>query len=64
VGNIHDPGQITAFGMIEQLADLFMPRGITEHLRSDNGSDFRAVVIRGWLRRLGAKTLCIEPGNA
>ena len=43
---IHVARKITAFEVIEQLADLFLRRGIPEHLRSDNGSEFTAQVIR------------------
>jgi len=46
-----------------RLADLFIRRGIPEHLRSDNGSEFTAKVVREWLGRLGVKTLYIEPGS-
>ena len=60
---IHVARTMTAFEVIEQLADLFLRRGIPEHLRSDNGSEFTAKVIRGWLKRLGVKTLYIEPGS-
>ena len=60
---IHVARKITAFEVIEQLADLFLTRGIPEHLRSDNGSEFTAHVIRGWLQRLGVKTLFITPGS-
>ncbi len=42
---------------------LFIFQGIPEHLRSDNGPEFTAKVIRGWLDRLGVKTLYIEPGS-
>ena len=55
--------KMTAFEVIEQLADLFLRRGIPEHLRSDNGWEFTAHVHRGWLKRLGVKTLYIEPGS-
>lgn len=60
---IHVARQTTAVEVIEQLADLFLARGIPDHLRSDNGSEFTAKIIRGWLRRLGVKTLYIEPGS-
>ncbi len=60
---IHVARKMTAFEVIEQLADLFLRRGIPDHLRSDNGSEFTAHVIRGWLKRLGVKTLYIEPGS-
>jgi len=60
---IHVARKISAFEVVEQLADLFLTRGIPEHLRSDNGSEFTAKIIRGWLHRLGVKTLFITPGS-
>ncbi|MRR32895.1 IS3 family transposase, partial [bacterium] len=45
------------------LTDLFCRRGIPEHIRSDNGSEFTARSIRRWLSALGAQTLYIEPGS-
>jgi len=45
------------------LADLMVKRGIPDHIRSDNGSEFRATVLRKWLDNVGAKTLYIEPGS-
>jgi transposase InsO family protein len=60
---IHVARKMSAFEVIEQLADLFLTRGIPEHLRSDNGSEFTAKIIRGWLQRLGIKTLFITPGS-
>ena len=49
--------------MIDKLFELFILRGIPEHIRSDNGPEFTAKVIRKWLGRIGVKTLYIEPGN-
>ena len=37
--------------------------GVPEHIRSDNGSEFRAKAVREWLSKIGAKTLYIEPGS-
>ena len=54
---------ITSQDVIEQLFNLFIFRGIPEHIRSDNGSEFTAKAIRRWLSRLGVKTLFIEPGS-
>jgi transposase InsO family protein len=34
-----------------------------KHIRSDNGSEFSARVVRQWLKRLGVQTLFIEPGS-
>ena len=47
----------------ECLTELFCERGVPEHIRSDNGSEFTARMIRTWLSELGAKTLFIEPGS-
>lgn len=49
--------------VMERLADLFIHRGVPDHIRSDNGSEFTAKDIRSWLERLGVKTLFIEPGS-
>ena len=45
------------------LADLFVRHGPPGHIRSDNGSEFTAKAVRGWLERIGVKTLFIEPGS-
>jgi putative transposase len=55
--------RITAQDVIDQLGELFLERGIPEHIRSDNGPEFTARAIRQWLRDLGVKTLYIEPGS-
>lgn len=49
--------------VLEVLADLMVMRGAPDHIRSDNGSEFRAKAVREWLGRIGAKTLYIEPGG-
>lgn len=38
-------------------------RGPPDHIRSDNGPEFVAKEVRGWLYRVGVKTLFIEPGS-
>ena len=43
--------------------DLFICRGIPEHIRSDNGSEFTAKAVRDWLGTLKIKPLYIEPGS-
>ncbi len=55
--------QIKTIDVIEKLADLFILRGIPEHIRSDNGSEFSSRQIRRWLKAIGVKTLYIEPGS-
>ena len=54
---------ITSRDVIEVLFELFIFRGIPEHIRSDNGPEFTAKEVRKWLSRLGVKTLFIEPGS-
>jgi putative transposase len=49
--------------VIDQLFELFIFRGIPEHIRSDNGPEFAAKAVGKWLGRLGVKTLFIEPGS-
>jgi len=49
--------------VIDILFNLFIFRGIPEHIRSDNGPEFTAKAVRRWLNRLGVKTLFIERGS-
>ena len=55
--------RITSLDVIDQLFQLFVLRGIPEHIRPDNGPEFIAKAIRKWLNRVGVKTLFIEPGS-
>jgi transposase InsO family protein len=52
-----------AHHVLEVLADLFAAHGPPEHLRSDNGPEFTAKLVRRWLARVGVQTLFIEPGS-
>ncbi len=49
--------------VIETLSDVMLTRGIPEHIRSDNGPEMTAKIVRGWLKAVGANTLYIEPGS-
>ena len=49
--------------VLERLSWLFATRGVPKHIRSDNGPEFTASVVRDWLKRVGVKTLFIEPGS-
>lgn len=49
--------------VVDVLADLFILKGVSDHIRSDNGSEFTAKLVRGWLERVGSNTLFIEPGS-
>ncbi len=55
--------RLTSEDVIDQLFNLFVLRGIPEHIRSDNGPEFTAKAIRKWLARIGVKALFIEPGS-
>ncbi len=55
--------QLTSEDVLTRLTELFICRGIPEHIRSDNGSEFTAKAVRNWLGKLGVKTLFIEPGS-
>ena len=49
--------------MIALMFNLFIFRGIPEHIRSDDSLEFTSKAVRKLLDRLGVKTLFIEPGS-
>jgi hypothetical protein len=55
--------KLKADDVLERPSDLFVRRGVPRHIRSDNGPEFTARAVRGWLDRVGVKTLFIEPGS-
>ena len=55
--------RIRSDDVIHALTELFVLNGAPEHIRSDNGPEFTAKVVRGWLERVGVKTLFIQPGS-
>ena len=55
--------RIRSDDVIHTLTELFVINGAPEHIRSDNGPEFTARVVRGWLARVEVKTLFIEPGS-
>lgn len=54
---------LTSNDILDILSDLFIQEGIPEHIRSDNGSDFKAQILKEWLKSLNVKTAYIEPGS-
>jgi transposase InsO family protein len=54
---------MTAGVVVGILAGLVRERGAPAHVRSDNGPEFIAEAIRGWLARAGVAALYIEPGS-
>ena len=55
--------RLTSEDVLESLSDLFVRRGVPDHIRSDNGPEFTAKKVTEWLDRLNVKTLFIEPGS-
>jgi len=55
--------RINSLGVLETMADVMIGRGVPEHIRSDNGAEMTAKIVRSWLASVGAKTLYIEPGS-
>jgi putative transposase len=55
--------KINSFDFWEILADLFLAHGNPAFLRSDNGTEFIAKQLQGWLYKLNASTLYVKPGR-
>ncbi len=49
--------------VLDCLTEMFIRHGAPEYIRSDNGSEFTATVVRRWLSHLNVRTLYIEPGS-
>jgi transposase InsO family protein len=49
--------------VLYRLEQLFVEKGLPDHIRSDNGPEFTVRSVRGWLKALGVRTLFIEPGS-
>ena len=49
--------RLTSEDVLDQLTELFLTRGIPDYIRSDNGSEFTARVVRAWLARLRVRPL-------
>ena len=49
--------------VLARLTELFVQRGLPEHIRSDNGPEFTSKRVRNWLSNLGVDPLFIEPGS-
>ena len=54
---------LIADDVLDCLTEMFIRHGAPEYIRSDNGSEFTARVVRRWLSRIGVQTLYIEPGS-
>ncbi len=55
--------RLRSIDVIDLLSDLFILRGVPEHIRSDNGPEFVAKAVQDWIRAVGARTAYIERGS-
>ena len=55
--------KLNSTSVVDALTDLFILRGVPDHIRSDNGPEFIAKAVREWIVAVGAKTAFIEPGS-
>jgi transposase InsO family protein len=55
--------KLKATDVIDVLSDLFILRGVPNHIRSDNGPEFVASAVRSWIGAVGATTAYITPGS-
>ena len=55
--------RLKSIDVIDVLSDLFVLRGVPEHVRSDNGPEFVAKAVQAWIGAVGAKTAYIAPGS-
>jgi putative transposase len=55
--------RLKSIDVIDLLSDLFILRGVPEHIRSDNGPEFVAKAVQEWIGAVGAKTAYITPGS-
>ena len=49
--------------ILNALSEVMSVRGVPQHIRSDNGSEFIAREVQDWFGEIGIKTIYIEPGN-
>ena len=55
--------RIDSLDVLQTIQMLCGVRGMPKHLRSDNGGEFIANVVREWLAEIECETIYIEPGS-
>ena len=55
--------KLNSTDVVDALTDLFILRAVPAFIRSDNGPEFIAEIVRNWIAAVGAKTAYIEPGS-
>ena len=60
---VTDMLRIEGWGVNHKRVERIWRQEGLKYLRSDNGSEFTAKLVRRWLGRVGVETLFIEPGS-
>ena len=55
--------KLQSIDVIDVLSDLFILRGVSGHVGSDNGPEFVAKGVQDWITAVGAKTAFIARGS-
>ena len=55
--------RLDSAAVVATLEELFAAHGTPAYLRSDNGGEFIAEHVKGWLAQRGTETIYIEPGH-
>lgn len=55
--------KLNSEAVLDCLTQLFIEHGTPQYIRSDNGPEFTAKIVREWLKRVEVRTLFIEPGS-
>jgi transposase InsO family protein len=55
--------KLGAADVVDVLSDLFIARGTPAHVRSDQGPEFVAEAVKGWIAGVGARTAFIEKAS-
>ena len=55
--------KLSSADVIDVPADLFLARGTPAHIRSDQGPEFIAEAVKGWIDGVGARTAYIEKAS-
>ena len=56
--------KLTSDDVLERLAWLMATRGVPEHIRSDNGPEFTATIVREWLSESRRKNIVHRTGQS
>lgn len=48
--------KLNSTDVVDALTDLFILLGVPPFIRSDNGPEFTAEIVRNWIAAVGAKT--------